>query len=577
MRQANYDKSPATEISGNICIGWEAIKRIIYSCLKQNSIVAIDCYSGVFEEDIVDNICNATHSSLQVITTRRLFKTEEQIKQLTNRFITDDVLFGYISNLTIYDYFDTKKLQEAQQTIKHHQGQTVIIGTGAALVAPADVLIYADMARWEIQQRFRAHAVKALGVDNHSEAVSLQYKRGYFNDWKICDRHKRTLFHQVDYWLDTTIRNQPKLIDKETFCRGIDETIRRPFRVVPFFDPAPWGGQWMKDICSLDKTQPNYGWCFDCVPEENSLYFKINNNLFELPAINLVYLKSTELLGEAVEARFGKEFPLRFDFLDTMEGGNLSLQVHPTTQFIQEHFGMHYTQDESYYIVDAKDGASVFLGLKSNINKDEMIDNLKKAQQSGDIFHTEKFINKIPAHKHDHFLIPGGTIHCSGKNCMVLEVSSTPNLFTFKLWDWNRLGLDGKPRPINIERGEHVINWNRNTDYVMEQLVNQFSIIDKGPGWVEEKTGLHRTEFIETRRHRFTSTVLHKTQGSVNVLNLLEGEEIIVDSLTGAFSPFVVHYAETFIVPEAIKEYRISPYGKAKNKECITIKAFVRT
>lgn len=303
------------------------------------------------------------------------------------------------------------------------------------------------MARWEIQQRFRAHKVKALGVDNRADAVSLQYKRGYFNDWRILDKYKEGLFYQVDFWLDTHIADKPKLIDKETFFNGIEETVKTPFRVVPFFDPAPWGGQWMKEVCGLNPEKENYGWCFDCVPEENSLYLEVNGIRFELPSVDLVLLKSKELLGEPVEARFGKDFPIRFDFLDTVGGGNLSLQVHPTTQFIRENFGMYYTQDESYYLLDAKEGASVYLGLKTGINKREMIHDLREAQKGKQFFDAEKYVNKLPAQKHDHYLIPGGTIHCSGSEALVLEISSTPNLFTFKLWDWQRLGLDGQPLP----------------------------------------------------------------------------------------------------------------------------------
>ena len=77
----------------------------------------------------------------------------------------------------------------------------------------------------------------------------------------------------------------------------------------------------------------------------------------ELPSINVVFHQPRELLGERVHARFGAEFPIRFDFLDTMDGGNLSFQVHPLTDYIQQHFGMPYTQDESYYMLDAGEDA----------------------------------------------------------------------------------------------------------------------------------------------------------------------------------------------------------------------------
>lgn len=336
------------------------------------------------------------------------------------------------------------------------------------------------------------------------------------------------------------------------------------------------GGQWMKEVCGLDPEKENYGWCFDCVPEENSLLLKVEGELFEMPSVNVVYLASTQLLGEPVEARFGKEFPIRFDFLDTVGGGNLSLQVHPTTQFIREHFGMQYTQDESYYLLDAKEGAHVYIGVKEGIDKGAMINDLRKAQRGESAFDADKYVNKVPARKHDHFLIPGGTIHCSGSEALVLEISSTPNLFTFKLWDWERLGLDGKPRPINVERGKEVINWRRDTEYVHTNLINCVTEVARGDGWREERTGLHENEFIETRRHWFSVPVTHDTNNSVNVLNLIEGEEAIVESPDNAFEPFVVHYAETFIIPAGVGQYTITPHGTSTGKECATIKAYVR-
>jgi hypothetical protein len=159
---------------------------------------------------------------------------------------------------------------------------------------------------------------------------------------------------------------------------------------------------------------------------------------------------------------------------------------------------------------------------------------------------------------------------------MILEISATPYIFTFKLWDWERLGLDGLPRPIHLDHGLINIAWDRDTNWVRKNLINQIEPVAKGPGWREERTGLHQLEFIETHRHWFTGPTPHETHDTVNVLNLVEGEEAVVESPTGAFEPFVVHYAETFIVPAAIGEYRISPTRQSIGKSCATIKASIR-
>ena len=580
MRKSNYDKFPSTRTDGMAIVGWEKIVSTLNELWADELVWAIDLYTGTYEEDFLAAFAK---TGRKIIDTRSLMRPEEEIRQLTERFITDDVLFGYMSNVRLEEYYDSLRVQEFKSS--RIQEPCIIIGTGAAYIAerlstlnaqlPTFPVAYADMARWEIQQRFRRHEVKALGIDNSQEAPSLQYKRGLFNDWIICDRYKDLLIQscRIQYWIDSNNRQEPKMISDQQFRKGMDRTSRSPFRVVPFFDPAPWGGQWMKEVCNLPREEKNYGWCFDCVPEENSLYLNLDGVLVEFPAQDLMLMFSRNVLGEQVWARFGKDFPIRFDFLDTMGGGNLSLQVHPTNEFAHREFGLHYTQDESYYLLDAGEDAVVYLGLKEDIDEKQMIKDLRAAQRGEISFDAEKYVNKFPAKKHDHYLIPAGTIHCSGANSMVLEISSTPSIFTFKLWDWNRLGLDGKPRPINVERGKQVIQWNRTTDWVNRNIRNHFEVLHEEDGIMEERTGLHPNEFIETRRHTFTKTVEHNTNGGVNVLNLVDGYEAVVESPEGKFEPFTVHYAETFIIPACIGRYTITPVG---GEECKTIKAYVR-
>ena len=202
---------------------------------------------------------------------------------------------------------------------------------------------------------------------------------------------------------------------------------------------------------------------------------------------------------------------------------------------------------------------------------------LERATKPGEPFPAERYAVHWPAKKHDHFLIPAGTVHCSGADTMVLEVSATPYIFTFKLWDWGRLGLDGVPRPINLRHGRQVIQRDRTEEWTRRNLINRVEAIGAGPGWREERTGLHESEFIETRRHWFTGAAPHDTRGTVNVLNLVEGREAVVESPSGAFDPFPVHYAETFVVPADVGAYRIRPHPEAgAARECGTIKAYVR-
>ena len=159
---------------------------------------------------------------------------------------------------------------------------------------------------------------------------------------------------------------------------------------------------------------------------------------------------------------------------------------------------------------------------------------------------------------------------------MVLEISATPYLFTFKMWDWGRLGLDGRPRPVHLQHARANVQTERRTGWVEKNLVGQVDELGQGSGWVEERTGLHELEFIEVRRHWFTGPVEHDTRGTVNVLNLVEGAEAVVESPTGAFAPMVVHYAETFVVPADAGAYRIRPHGAAVGTRLGTVKAYVR-
>ena len=498
LRAANYDKTPAVAVpaahAAACSAGWDAIAATLKQAIdgRTNAVIAVECYPGVHEEDVRSELTRRL-APAQTLDSCAAFKSPAEVDALVAPFLGgDDPVFGYLNQtLNVVDFLDAAKFADFKRDLSAASGLVIVVGPGASLLAPqADLLVYADMPRWEGQLRQRQGTVDNLGASNRGLKASLQYKRSFFIDWRVADRLKQATMAKWDFLLDTTTPVIPKLITGAAHLAGLATAAARPFRVVPFFDPGVWGGQWMREVCDLPDGPPNYAWCFDCVPEENSLLLEFADGVrVEIPSMNLVFRHPRELLGEPVYGRFGPAFPIRFDFLDTMGGGNLSYQVHPTTEYAHKHFGLPFTQDESYYMLDVEPGAVVYLGCKDGTQPDEMFDALRTAQSGGAPFDAEHFSGIFPAAKHDHFLIPAGTLHCSGSNSMVLEISATPYIFTFKLWDWNRLGLDGQPRPVNLDRGEKAVTWDRDETYARNHLVNQFTPTASGSGWREESTG----------------------------------------------------------------------------------------
>lgn len=565
--KSEYERFPKKKITGYDNHAFDTHDDIIRQIDTLKGVIAVETYPGVDLKHLHDAVLSKTKAK-QVHNIESAKKPQKELDDMLQLFVTDDRVFGRRCYYEIDDLYDRGRLNDKTTEISTGEGMRIVYGFGASLI-PHDHLIYIDMTRWEIETRYRA-GMPNWTAENHDEDKLRKFKRGYFVEWFIADKLKQRVFETADYIMDGNDPDIFTMITMEAMQATLDKLVSEPFRLQPYHDPGVWGGQWMKEVCNLPENDSNYAWSIDGVPEANAIRVEFGGKDFVFPGTDLVRFRPVKLLGDRVHGRFGKEFPIRFDFLDTMEGQNLSLQVHPLTEYIQDNFGMHYTQDESYYIMDAADDSSVYIGVKEDIDPEAMIADLEAAERGEKPFPDEKYVNRFPAKKHDHFSLPGGTVHCSGKNTMVLEISTTPYIFTFKLWDWGRLGLDGKPRPVHVNHGKHVIQFQRDTSWVKENLINPVSRLSD----VEERTGLHEREFLETRRYTFDRPVESETHGSVNVCNLVEGKAAIIFSPEEAFEPFEVHYAETFVLPENIKRYGMKP--REEGETCKIIKAFVR-
>lgn len=538
----------------------------------QHNTVCIDGFSGVNWELLIGRILHRLHSrniTVNAVNMAGGMKDEEEINTMVAPFLgEEDSVWGKKCNLAMEDFFVAERIRAFRPDPDCRIN--IIYGHGASLAGWDGPLIYFDLPKNELQYRMRAGSVSNLGISG-LKADFKMYKHYYFIDWVVMNREKERLAESIAIIADAQHEESITWSRMKDIRNALAEMSHSFFRVRPWFEPGAWGGDWIKKhISGLNKEVINYAWAFSLIVPENGLLFESDGNLLEISFDFLMNQESKNILGRH-QAVFGTEFPIRFNFLDTYKGGNLSIQCHPSREYIREVFGENITQDESYYILDCREDANVYLGFQENIDPDAFKKDLLDSQKNNIELNMEDYVQKHLSSKHQLYLIPNGTVHSAGAGNMVLEISATPYIFTFKMYDWLRLDLNGKPRPINIDHAFNNLRFDRKGKNVVRELFSATRVTASGDGYEVIHYPTHKDHFYDVRRLDFDRSIERNTDDSCQVMMLVEGEEIRLETADGHTQTLA--YAETFVVPAAAGKFTLTNTGAGRAK---VINAFLK-
>jgi len=312
-----------------------------------------------------------------------------------------------------------------------------------------------------------------------------------------------------------------------------------PFKFKPIYKEKIWGGDNLRKYLNKDiKSGSKIGESWEVADhfEDNSVI--INGELKGETLNNVLKEYGRELLGTKPEDRYLKRFPLLIKFIDAND--KLSVQVHPNDENANKNENGEFGKTEMWYIVHAEPGAKLIAGLKPGTTKEEF----KELIESNEL---ENVLHKVKVKTGDVIFIPAGRVHAIMPGLVINEIQQNSDV-TYRVYDWGRVGFDGKPRPLHIEKALNVINFD---DFAPEPARLHFSSVGTNVMSLLTKCLYFQVEkYILNEKMKFVSD-----KSSFNIFSVIDGYGI----LNWESKELELNKGETILIPAAITSFAIYP------------------
>ena len=504
-----------------------------------------------------------------------VLKSEQEIADMINPNLEWDtrkdpsLLFGRLIKRSFEDFFDTRKFAAFKSRLEElkapaAKGRVLIVfGNGCLtkeLLGLYDVKCYFDVTPKESILRIRRGQYANMG-DKVARPANQVIRRCYYADFEIGVHHRGELLRGalIDYYMASDKPENIQMIPMAALTEIFRSLASYPFRCKPVYLEGVWGGTYVKKLRNLPDSMRNCAWVFDLIPMEVSIVVEVGGEKIDFPYFSFVQKEGHAIMGDKCVEKFGGYFPVRFNYDDTYHSnGNMSIQVHSGAKYNEENFGELGRQDESYYVIVAAHDAKTFVGFRDDADTDQFIRDIKLADTEHKPVDYLKYVHYEESKPGLQVMLPAGTIHSSGRNQVILEIGSlTIGSYTYKLYDYLRADLDGKPRPIHTWHGERTLNYDCRTSWLRGNIVQQPRVVRQGEGWAEKIVGECDMLYFSLRRLEFEKSIEDNTDGKFHVLVLVDGERVRIRSVDEPERFFDAEYMDMVVVPADMGRYVI--------------------
>lgn len=543
------------------------IAKILKNEIKQG-LILIDGYITANIEELAEKVGEVLNAELHDVA--GLYKEPEIIRQMLepylpiDRALDPELIFAKLYPGTFLDYLDEEKVNLFLRSMPENK-PVVLYGYGASSAAFTDRashVIFIDSTPY--------HAALAV-TDKKYRSIAAQVRDGfeelirqtYFVDLELVVKNRRRLIQKglIDNYVLDDGTGLFRLLSLEHLNTIALQLTKQPIRPKPIYIEGVWGGQYLKKIRRIpDSLADKVSWSFELIATEASVAVRVNGHYLDLPFLTLMDLAGKYLVGEKDYDKFGGYYPIRFNYDDTWHSnGNMSIQCHPDERMVHELYNDYSGQTEAYYIVVAGQHAKTFCGFSGDGR--EFLELAKKSENDASMVDYRRYVNAVESKPGRQFFLPSGTIHSSGRNQLVLELGSlTVSAYTYKIYDYNRMDITGKPRPIHTLLSERALRFERDAEWVAKNLVfDPVESIYQDAQSSELKLGSSELAPFVTSQIEITAggSFHGKTNGQLVGLALVDGEEARIEASTDPNRYYQAKYLDLVILPASFGEFTI--------------------